>query len=166
MDEADGGLEEKLRLRVNQDVALLCQLILRFIETRDLTDVRPIRVADFLLRKQIYRSLTVLMRGRVDSAWLERWVASEVDAVDPADDPSESGFFHVLEAGDPAAVDRMVVRMTERAFYMWLDAVCLDEDNQAFEKEDSPFGSREDEILEAITLSGRPLGVYFFNCLF
>jgi hypothetical protein len=49
----------------------------------------------------------------------------------------------------------MVVRMTERAFYMWLDAVCLDEDNQAFEKEDSPFGSREDEILEAITLSGR-----------
>jgi hypothetical protein len=44
----------------------------------------------------------------------------------------------------------MVTRMAERAFYMWLDGVCLDEDNQAFEKEDSPFGTREEETLAAI----------------
>jgi hypothetical protein len=143
-------LDEGIRLRVNQDVALLSQLLLRFIETRDLASARPIRVAAFLLRKQIYRSLRVLMGGRVDPEWLSRWVAGEEDAVDPSDDPSESGFFHVLETGDGRAVDRMVTRMAERAFYMWLDGVCLDEDNKAFEKEDSPFGSREDEVLAAI----------------
>jgi hypothetical protein len=143
-------LDEGIRLRVNQDVALLCQLLLRFIETRDLASARPIRVAAFLLRRQIFRSLMVLMGSRVDPEWLSRWVAGEEDAVDPSDDPSESGFFHVLEAGDGRAVDRMVTRMAERAFYMWLDGVCLDEDNKAFEKEDSPFGSREDEVLAAI----------------
>ena len=40
----------------------------------------------------------------------------------------------------PAAVDRMILRMAERAFYLWVEGVCLDEENQAFEKEDSPFG--------------------------
>ena len=149
-----GDLDEGIRLRVHQDVALLCQLLLRFIETRELTGARPIRVAAFLLRKQIYRSLMVLLRGRVDPDWLARWVAGQEDAVVPSDDSSESGFFHVLEAGDARAVDRMVTRMAERAFYMWLDGVCLDEENQAFEKEDSPFGSREEEILAAMLRPG------------
>jgi hypothetical protein len=149
-----GDLDEGIRLRVHQDVALLCQLLLRFIETRELTGARPIRVAAFLLRKQIYRSLMVLLRGRVDPDWLARWVAGREDAVVPSDDSSESGFFHVLEAGDARAVDRMVTRMAERAFYMWLDGVCLDEENQAFEKEDSPFGSREEEILAAMLRPG------------
>jgi hypothetical protein len=149
-----GDLDEGIRLRVHQDVALLCQLLLRFIETRELISARPIRVADFLLRKQIYRSLMILLRGRVDRDWLARWVAGQEEAVVPSDDSSESGFFHVLESGDARAIDRMVTRMAERAFYMWLDGVCLDEENQAFEKEDSPFGSREDEILAAILRPG------------
>ena len=59
-------------------------------------------------------------------------------------------FFHILESGDSRKlVDRMIVRMAERAFYLWLEGVCLDEDNQAFEKEDSPFASREEEILRS-----------------
>jgi len=44
--------------------------------------------------------------------------------------------------------------MAERAFYIWLEGVCLDEENQAFEKEDSPFGSREEEVLAAILVPG------------
>jgi hypothetical protein len=44
--------------------------------------------------------------------------------------------------------------MAERAFYIWLDGVCLDEENQAFEKEDSPFGTREAEVLAAIIEEG------------
>jgi hypothetical protein len=49
----------------------------------------------------------------------------------------------------------MVVRMAERAFYHWLEGICLDEENQAFEKEDSPFADREAEVLTAITSPGR-----------
>jgi hypothetical protein len=48
----------------------------------------------------------------------------------------------------------MILRMAERAFYLWLEGVCLDEDNQAFEKEDSPFEEREKEVLHAITATG------------
>jgi hypothetical protein len=44
--------------------------------------------------------------------------------------------------------------MAEQAFYAWLEGVCLDEDNQAFEKEDSPFADRETEVVRAITREG------------
>ncbi len=152
--EREVEMEPERRARVHQDVALLCQLLLRFIETRDWNDLRPLRVGAFLLRKQIYRSLRIVMAERVRPAFLERWVAGEVSAVDPADDPSESGFFHALESGDAEVVDRLVVRMAERAFYLWLEAVCLDEANEAFEKEDSPFAIREDEVRRAILRPG------------
>jgi hypothetical protein len=152
--ETQADLAPAVRVRVHQDVALLCQMLLRFIESHELPDMRPIRVGSFLLRKQIYRSLRILLAERVRPEYQLRWAAGEVDAVDPADDPSESGFFHALELGDPDVVDRMVVRMAERAFYLWIDGVCLDEDNQAFEKEDSPFASREDEVLRAIVHPG------------
>ncbi|MEE2674062.1 MAG: hypothetical protein VX466_09710 [Myxococcota bacterium] len=152
--ETQADLDPALRIRIHQDVALLCQLLLRFIETNELQSARPLRVADFLLRKQIYRSLRILVAERVRPEYLEKWAAGEVSAVDASDDSSESGFFHILEAGDPDAVDRMIVRMAERAFYLWLDGVCLDEENQAFEKEDSPFANREDEVLRAIIRPG------------
>jgi hypothetical protein len=35
-----------------------------------------------------------------------------------------------------------------------VEEVCLDETNQAFEREDSPFADRETEVLEAVTASG------------
>jgi len=151
----DGGrLEGDMRLRVSQDIALLAQVLLRFLETRELEPNRSLRMAAHALRRLIFRSLQVLMLGRVDPAYLEDYVAQRVDPVDPSDDPSESGFFHVLEGGEQAVVDRIVVRMTERAFYHWVDGVCLDEENQAFEKQDSPFADRETEVLRAITAPG------------
>lgn len=152
--EAQAGLDAARRARIHQDVALLCQLMLRFVETRQLTEIRPLRVGSFLLRKLIYQSLRIVMAERARDAYLARWVSGELSAVDPRDDPSESGFFYAMETGDPEVVDRLVVRMAERAFYLWLEGVCLDEENQAFEKEDSPFGSREQEVLRAIVESG------------
>jgi hypothetical protein len=104
------------------------------------------------LRRRIFRSLEILVHGRVGPEYLARYIRQEVDPIDPGDDPSESGFFHSMESGDADVVDRMVVRMAERAFYHWLEGVCLDEENQAFEKEDSPFMDREAEVLAAITL--------------
>ncbi|MCZ6464595.1 MAG: hypothetical protein O7A09_09690 [Proteobacteria bacterium] len=148
--EAEGRLDQPARLRVHQDVAILAQILLRFIETRELTERRSLRVAGYLLRRRIFRSLSLLLQGRVDPDYVDRYARGEEDPVDPSDDPSESGVFHVLETGEPEIVNRIVVRMAERAFYLWLEGVCLDEENDAFEKEDSPFADRETEVLLAI----------------
>jgi hypothetical protein len=60
-----------------------------------------------------------------------------------------------MGSGEPDAVNRSLVRLAERAFYRWLDDVCLDEENRAFEKEDSPFDDRETEVLRAMGSGGR-----------
>ena len=152
--EDSGRLRPEARLRFHQDVALLSQILLRFIETHELDGGRPLRVAGFSLRRRIYQSLRVLVDDRVDPAYLGAYVEGKVTLVDPGDDPTESGFFQVLESGESEATNRMILRMAERAFYLWLEGVCLDEDNQAFEKEDSPFEDREREVLQAITVTG------------
>lgn len=146
-------LSPSARLRFHQDAALLSQILLRFAETHEIDGGRQIRVAMYSMRRQIYESLRVLLYERVDRGYLDAYVAGRVQTVDPADDPTESGFFQTLETGEPEAADRMIVRMAERAFYLWLEGVCLDEENEAFEKEDSPFESREEEVLSAITVS-------------
>jgi hypothetical protein len=107
-------------------------------------------MASYILKRRIYRSLLVVMDERVDRAYLRAYVRREVDPVDPVDDPSESGFFHILESDDREAVNRIVVRMAERAFYVWLEGICLDEQNAAFEKEDAPYGDRESEVLAVV----------------
>lgn len=151
----EGRLDAAAGLRFAQDIALLSQILLRFIDTGDLDEQRPVRVGGFLLRKLVFRSLLALMNGRVGDDYLARYVRGEVDPIDRGDDPSESGFFHALEAPEQSeSADRMIVRMAERAFYLWLEAVCLDEENQAFEKEDSPFASREHEVAWAIAADG------------
>jgi hypothetical protein len=154
--QTDGGsrLGDAQRLRFHQDLALLSQVFLRFIETHELDGGRPLRLAGFALRRRIYESLRELVSGRVDPEYLQRYVEGGVQLVDSSDDPTESGFFQVLETGEPAAADRMILRMAERAFYLWVEGVCLDEENQAFEKEDSPFRDRESEMIGAIAVRG------------
>jgi hypothetical protein len=152
--ESSDRLRSKARLRFHQDVALLSQILLRFTETHELGDGRQLRIATYSMRRRTYESLRVLMLDRVNADYLEAYVDGRVHPVDPSDDPSESGFFQILETGEPEAINRMIVRMAERAFYVWLEGVCLDEENQAFEKEDSPFADRESEVLAAIAVSG------------
>ncbi|MBW2272217.1 MAG: hypothetical protein JRG96_03030 [Deltaproteobacteria bacterium] len=150
--EEEDHLSAPARLRFHQDLAVLSHLLVRFLETRELVSGRRTRVAVYLLRKLNFRSLLVLMQGRVEPEYLARYRSGDVDPVDPSDDPSESGFFRTLEGGRPEVVNRLIVRMAQRSFFIWLEDVCLDEENQAFEKEDSPFASRELEILHAITV--------------
>ena len=152
--ETQAALDPAVRVRVHQDATLLCQLILRFMDANDLHGTRSLQLGTSQLRKQIYRSLRILMAERVEPAYLEAWAQGGENAIDPSDDATESGFFHVLEAGEAPVVDRMIVRMAEQAFYQWLEGVCLDEENEAFEKEDSPFADREDEVLRAIVRPG------------
>ena len=69
-------------------------------------------------------------------------------------DLSEAGLFHTLSLGEQETVDRTLLRLAERAFYRWLEEVCLDTSNGAFEAEDSPFETREREVMRAICRGG------------
>ncbi|MCG8591378.1 MAG: hypothetical protein MJE66_18950 [Proteobacteria bacterium] len=152
--EAEGRLSGSFRARVHQDVALLGQIVFRFLQRDQIESRRSVRVAGHHLRKLIFRSLDVVVRERVDSDYLERYVGRRVNPVDLSDDPTESGYLHAMEGDDAELVNRTSVRMAEWAFFQWLEGVCLDEENQAFEKEDSPFEDREREVLHAVHASG------------
>jgi len=147
------GLDGDALSRVYEDVALLAQILSRFVSDRAAEERPGLRMAGFHLRKLVFRSLQELALRRVEPAYRDAYVAGTVDPVDPADDLSDSGFFYTLEAGDPAAVNRALMRLCERAFYRWLEDVCLDEGNRAFEVEDSPFGDRETEVRYALSRS-------------
>ncbi len=148
--EAEGRLDAAGLLRVQQDVAFIAQIFGRFAGDPEGEERHGLRQAALHLRKILYRALLRLMEARVEPAYLDAYIEGSVDPVDPADDLSETGFFYTLEEGEPAAVNRALVRLTERAFYRWLEDVCLDEGNTAFESEDSPFEGREQEVRAAI----------------
>jgi hypothetical protein len=154
--EREGRLEGRALTRVYEDIALLAQILLRFLADKG-GDERPgIRMASLHLRKLAFRALLALVRRRVMPEYLDAFVKGSVDPVDPADDLSEAGFFYAMDSDDQEAVNRSLVRLTERAFYRWLEEVCLDEDNRVFEVEDSPFEDRETEVLQAISGYGPP----------
>jgi len=154
--DAPGRLSPAVRVRLHQDLAILAQILLRFAQTREIEGGRrSTRVGTWLLQRRILRSLMVLIEERVDPDYLERYCRGEEDPVDESDDTSESGVFLTFERGEPERVNRMLVRMGERSYFQWLEGVCLDAANQAFEKEDSPLGDREREVLETVTVGFR-----------
>lgn len=155
--ERDARLEPRRLEQVYADIALLAQVMVRFTGQRQAEEHVGLRVSVFHLRKILYCTLDRLVRLRVDADYLDAYVRGRVDPVEPADDLSETGFFHALDHGDPAAVNRILVRLAERAFHRWLEDVCLDEENRAFEMENSPFASREDEVRMAIAREGASL---------
>ena len=154
--EHEGRLDDRALARVYEDLALLSQMLLRFAGDKAREDQPGIRTSSLHLRKLAFRTLMALVRCRVTPGYLAAYVEGTVDPVDPADDLSEAGFFHTMESGGPDAVNRSLVRLAERAFYRWLEDVCLDEENRAFEAEDSPFEDRETEVLRAICDSPSP----------
>jgi len=153
--EREGRIGDEGLARVYQDVALIAQTTQRLAGEPAGEDRRGLRFAGFHLRKLVYVSLLRLAQRRVEPSYLADYMAGAVDPVDPTDDLSETGFFYTLEGDDVAAVNRCLVRLAERAFYRWLEDVCLDESNQVFESEESPFGTRESEVCEAIGVEGK-----------
>jgi hypothetical protein len=149
--EADTRLDPKRLEQIYADLALLSEVMARFASGRDNEDHPGLRIALFHLRKLLFCVLDRLVQRRVPPAYLEGYVTGAIDPVDPVDDLSEAGFFHALDRGDPETVNRVLVRLAERAFYRWLEDVCLDESNGAFEMENSPFASREAEVRAAIS---------------
>ena len=150
--EAEGRLREGPLARVYEDVAILAQIVSRFLSEQG-GEGPGIRMASFHLRKLAFRSLDALMRRRVPPEYLSGYVRGDIDPFDPADDLSESGFFYTMETQSDDAVHRSLVRLAERAFHRWLEDVCLDEDNRAFEIEGSPFADRETEVRRAVGIA-------------
>ncbi len=146
----DIGLEASRLEQVYADLALLTEITARFAGGRDTEGHPGVRIAIFHLRKLLFNVLDRLVSRRVSPDYLAKYVTGEVDPVDPADDLSEAGFFHAIDRGDPETVNRVLLRLAERAFYRWVEDVCLDESNEAFEMENSPFGSRELEVRAAV----------------
>ncbi len=148
--ETEGRLEGAALARVYEDVGLLAQIMARFISDKQLDEQTRLHMAALHLRRVILRAYRSLLALRVAPEYLESYLAGSVDPVDPNDDTSEVGLFYTLQGGDEEAVNRCVVHVAERAFYRWLEDVCLDVSNRAFETEESPFEDREHEVLAAI----------------
>jgi len=136
--------------RVYSEVALLAQIIVRFAAAWPGADQGGLQQSTFQARKLALHALSGLMEHRVSPGYLAAYLQGSAPAVEAADDLSETGFFHILATSEQAVVDRSVVQLAERAFYRWLDGVCLEMGNGAFEAEDSPFESREREVMRTI----------------
>jgi hypothetical protein len=148
--EADTRLAPDRLEQIYADLALISEVMARFASRRDKEDHPGLRIALFHLRKLLFGALDRLVRRRVSPGYLEGYIAGQVELVDPLDDLSDAGFFHTIDRGDPDTVNRVLLRLAERAFYRWLEDICLDETNGAFEAENSPFASREAEVRAAI----------------
>ncbi|MAE94799.1 MAG: hypothetical protein CL910_09080 [Deltaproteobacteria bacterium] len=140
-------------IRASEDVAALGQVALRFLSDKDLAEQRTMQMARFHWRKLVWQCLVTVMEERVRPEFVEAYVAGSADP-EVSPDPHDVSFFHALASGDPEHIDPAVVGAAERAFVRWLEEVCLDEENRAFERASSPFASREEEVLDAVTVTG------------
>ncbi|UCE85576.1 MAG: hypothetical protein JSU66_14760 [Deltaproteobacteria bacterium] len=156
LDDLERGerIQPHMLASVHEDVALIGLIVARFMRDHGLGEREDLRLASVHLRKLALRSGLALIELRVTPEYLARYVAGEADPFDRGEAVSASDFFQVLARGGPGEVDRWIVGMTERAFYRWVEDVCLDESNPVFEREDSPFDTRETEVLCAVSARG------------
>jgi len=140
--------------RAQEDLAVLSLVVLRFAGDKRLEESEALRLAGFHLRKLLWRSLSGLVSERVGPDVLERYRAGRLERVGPGEEASEATLLRALAGSDVNLAERQVLLLAERAYHGWLEEVCLDESNAAFESEDSPFGDRETEVLRACTAPG------------
>jgi len=152
--EREGRLAGEALARVQGDLAVMVHVVMRFMADKGLDDEPELRPAAFHLRKLAYRALDALVAVRVSPEHLARYTAGGAEPPDLGDEISEIGLFYALAEGDQARIDRQLLVMAEQAFHGWLEEVCLDESNQAFEIHGSRFDDRETEVLRAVTARG------------
>lgn len=140
--------------RVHEDLSVLSLVVLRFLGDKHLEESEPQRLAGFHLRKLLWRSLSGLVSERVSVETLDRYRAGLLERALPGEEASEATLLRSLAAGDAGLAERQVLLLAERAYHGWLEEVCLDESNGAFEGEDSPFADRETEVLRACAAPG------------
>jgi len=141
--------------RVCEDVAVFGQLTCRFISDKGLDDHPRLRIPRFHLRKLVLRALLVILEERVEPQFMESYIAGDSAPEPSSEDPNDIGFFYALASGDPQLINRRLVGATERACFRWLEDICLDEENRAFETDLSPFDDREVEVMRVVAVNGR-----------
>jgi len=150
LDRLAGESNEEMLGRAAEDVALLAHVAGRFLADKQLADHPQLRMAALHLRKVDFRSVCLVARRRVSPEFVARYLAGEGEL----DTEREFGAYYALAGDDQDAIDRTVLGAAERAFYRWLEDVCLDEENRAFSGEDSPFADRATEVLAAVAEDG------------
>jgi hypothetical protein len=153
-------------IRTAEDVAVFGRLAARFIEEHGLDDSPRLRLPGFALRRLVLRALRIVVAARVRPEFIAAWTDGTAET-EPPGDAVDVSFFYALAGDDAELRDRTLMTAAEGAFYQWLEGVCLDVDNQAFETEGSSFGDREEEILRTIATAdgmqverGRDLTVF------
>lgn len=152
--EGIAGIGPMTRARVSEDLSALCLVALRFLADKKLEDVHPQRMASYHLRKLLLRALQGLMGALVRPETIDRFRAGEVERLRRSEDANETTLMRAIAGDDPEAAERQILLLAERAYHGWLEGVCLDESNRAFEGEDSPFGDRETEVVNACAAPG------------
>ena len=147
-DESEAAL-----LRAAEDVAVFAQIALRFIGDKQLEQHVRVRMAAFHLRELALRAFEVLLRVRVQPEFREAYVAGRV-SVEAPEDPTDVSFFYALASGEQGRIDAAVMGAAERTWQRWIEGVCLDDQNGAFEAESSPFAERPAEVLRAVARPG------------
>ncbi len=147
-DESEAAL-----LRAAEDVAVFGQIAIRFVHDKQLEQHPRLRMAAFHLRLLVVRSFEVLLRSRVRPEFREAYVAGTA-VVEAPEDPTDVSFFYALASGPQERIDAAVMGAAERAWQRWIEGVCLDTENGAFEAESSPFAERPAEVLRAVMRPG------------
>lgn len=147
-DESEAAL-----LRVAEDVAVFAQVVIRFVNDKQLEKHPRVRMAAFHLKLLALRAFEVLVRARVRADFRAAYAQGRA-AVAAPEDPTDVSFFYALASGDAERIDAAVMGAAERAWQRWVEGVCLDEENGAFESELSPFAERSAEVLRAIAGPG------------
>lgn len=147
--DADPGLDPARRGRVAEDALLLARIFGRFLSDKKLLD-RPEHVGvSHHLCKLTLRALETLIALRVRPEGVAGYLAGELAVADPTRDDSDTGVLTVLGQGDADTVDRLLLRLGEVAYLKWLEEICLDEQQDVFGREGSPFADREAEVIRA-----------------
>lgn len=147
LDHLGGRVAGATSVRVHGDLTVLARELLRFLAEKELATQPDLRLAALHLRKLVWRGADVLVRERVAAAALEAWIAGGSTGAAGAPEPSARALLQAFAGSPTPESDALVLDVAARAFHDWLEETCLDEDNQAFEGEDSPFDAREDEVL-------------------
>ncbi len=148
-----GRLSGAASVRVHTDAVVLARVIARFLREKELEAHPETRFTRFHLRKLVWRASWVLVRERVGEKRLEEWLASPAAGARRSPPAfTERELIQAIAGNDHAEAAPLVLALAERAFHRWLEDTCLDVDNEAFESEGSPFGSREDEVLAVVSI--------------
>lgn len=150
--EGSGSLSGAASVRIHGDLVVLAQEIAGFLAEKELATQPALRLAVLHLRKLVCRGADLLVRERVAPEAIEAWLAGSATPAAAAPEATPRGLLQALAAPPDARADALLLDLGARAFHDWLEDTCLDESNEAFEGEDSPFDTREQEVLAAAVI--------------